>query len=117
MAVSDKFICLDPRDNVVVARVAVGAGETMQCGDVTIPVSEHIGPGHKMAVREIAAGDDIVKYGQPIGTAGQAIAPGQWVHVHNVVATRSQQDYQYCTDIRIPPAPSAARTFRGYRRP
>lgn len=39
--------------------------------------------GHKVALRAIAAGESIVKFGVPIGVAQQAIAPGEWVHLHN----------------------------------
>jgi altronate dehydratase small subunit len=40
--------------------------------------------GHKIAIADIAKGEKIVKYGQPIGTASQDISKGEWVHVHNV---------------------------------
>ena len=40
--------------------------------------------GHKYALRDIAAGENIVKYGMPIGRATCAIAKGGHVHVHNV---------------------------------
>jgi len=40
--------------------------------------------GHKVAVRDIAAGDAVRKYGQKIGVATHAIAAGSHVHVHNL---------------------------------
>ena len=40
--------------------------------------------GHKIARRPIAAGDKVVKYGAPIGTATAAIAAGAHAHVHNI---------------------------------
>ena len=39
--------------------------------------------GHKYALRDIAKGEDILKYGLPIGKALADIAVGEWVHVHN----------------------------------
>lgn len=42
-----------------------------------------IGLGHKVALREIAAGAAVRKYGVRIGTATAAIARGEWVHIHN----------------------------------
>ena len=44
----------------------------------------HVPFGHKVAAREIAAGEPVVKYHEPIGRASRAIRPGEHVHVHNV---------------------------------
>ena len=50
--------------------------------------------GHKYALRDIAAGENIVKYGVPIGRATEDIAPGQWVHTHNMATNLSgEMDY------------------------
>jgi arabinonate dehydratase len=69
---------LHTRDNVAIALVDIAAGEAS--------ASENIPAGHKFAVAPIAAGETIIKYGQPIGTATAAIAAGAHVHVHNVSA-------------------------------
>jgi altronate hydrolase len=73
--------------------------------------------GHKLAVREISAGDPVRKFGQIIGVATQPIAPGEWVHSHNLAARELHLDYAIASD--VPPAPAAitGRTFMGYRRP
>jgi len=42
--------------------------------------------GHKFAIRRIAKGERVVKYGAPIGVATQDIAPGEYVHLHNVTS-------------------------------
>ena len=39
--------------------------------------------GHKVALRPIAQGERILKYGYSIGEATRAIAEGEWVHLHN----------------------------------
>lgn len=44
--------------------------------------------GHKLAVRAIANGDTIIKYGTDIGRAVAAIGPGEHAHVHNVKTKR-----------------------------
>ena len=44
--------------------------------------------GHKVAIRSIEVGDDVIKFGAPIGAATQDIVPGQQVHVHNVRSAR-----------------------------
>ncbi len=79
-----RLLLLSPDDNVFVLRAAIEAGETvtLETGTATLPA--RLGMGHKIARRAIAAGEKIVKYGAPIGTATAEIAPGAHVHVHNV---------------------------------
>jgi hypothetical protein len=48
-----------------------------------IEAREPIELGHKIALKDIAAGAPVVKYGVPIGSASRAIAAGEWVHLHN----------------------------------
>jgi altronate dehydratase small subunit len=48
--------------------------------------------GHKIALRAVAAGALVHKYGQPIGRASAAIVPGEHVHVHNVDGVRGRGD-------------------------
>lgn len=48
-----------------------------------IQLTEPIKLGHKVAVRAIADGAAVVKYGVTIGVATRSIAPGEWVHLHN----------------------------------
>jgi len=56
-------------------------GDISHCS--TFLATQSIRAGHKVAVAPIAQGERIVKYGYPIGEATQAIAPGEWVHLHN----------------------------------
>ena len=55
-------------------------------------VTEAIPRGHKFALRAIRAGEPVVKYGSPIGTASSAIAAGAHVHTHNVASARGRGD-------------------------
>ena len=59
-----------------------------------ITVLDSIPFGHKLAIRSLAPGDDVLKYGEVIGRASEAIAPGQWVHVHNVESMRARGDIE-----------------------
>jgi hypothetical protein len=79
-----RLLLLSPDDNVFVLRGAIDAGETvaLETGQATVPA--RLGLGHKIARHAIAAGEKIVKYGAPIGSATQAIAAGAHVHLHNV---------------------------------
>ena len=111
-----KLIRIHPRDNVAVALEDLRAGETVQldCGAVT--AAEDVARGHKLALRPIPAGAEIVKYGCAIGVAKADIAAGQWVHVHNV-RTGLSEDGEYAYTHKAYPMPDVApRTFLGYRR-
>ena len=60
----------------------------------TITVRDAIPFGHKVAIRRIDAGGDVLKYGEVIGRASEVIEPGQWVHVHNVESVRGRGDIE-----------------------
>jgi altronate dehydratase small subunit len=49
-----------------------------------VVLSQSIPIGHKVAIQDIAEDSDIIKYGQVIGYAKEAIKKGDYVHVHNV---------------------------------
>ena len=51
---------------------------------VTVQALEPIPLGHKIAMRDIAEGDSVIKYGHDIGRAAAAIGKGRHVHVHNI---------------------------------
>ena len=73
--------------------------------------------GHKYALRAIHAGENIIKYGMPIGKAVKDIQRGEHVHIHNVRTNLSGQlEYTYTPDFSIVPV-HCDRTFQGYIRP
>ena len=78
------FIKINENDNVIVALKELTAGETILAGTKEVTARETIPAGHKMAIRDIAAGAEVIKYGFRIGNAKENIAAGQWVHVHNL---------------------------------
>ena len=75
---------LSPGDNVAVALRPLKSGETVMVDDVAITIHRHIAVGHKFAARTIEKGEIVLKYNCPIGTAISRIAPGEYVHTHNV---------------------------------
>jgi altronate hydrolase len=107
---------LSERDNVAVAARPLNEGERLPDALGAVVVRRRIPLGHKIALRATASGQPIVKYGQIIGFASAEIAPGDWVHVHNVRADAFARDYAFCQE--CPPAPKAERprTFWGYDR-
>lgn len=75
---------LSPRDNIAVALRPLKAGESVMLDGVALIVERNTAVGHKLAAQPIAAGDVILKYSCPIGTATRVIAPGAYVNTHNV---------------------------------
>ena len=75
------FIRIHADDDVVIARTQLVGGTALENG---VTVSGLVPPGHKVAVRAIAKGQPVRRYGQVIGHATADIAPGQHVHVHNL---------------------------------
>ena len=85
MAEKANAIQISPRDNVAVAMREIKAGEAvLGVAGVALSAAEDIRKNHKVALRAIAAGERIVKYGESIGAASKAISPGEWVHTHNL---------------------------------
>jgi altronate dehydratase len=85
-----RVILINEKDNVATALEPLGAGTliALEVGGRTerVAISSAVPPGHKFALRQIKAGADVVKYGEPIGQAKVGIAPGDHVHVHNVTS-------------------------------
>ncbi len=83
-----RALVLDAADNVAVAVVALDGGERLELGEHVVTTTEPIRFGHKLALTAIPAGTAVLKYHEVIGRASGDIAPGEHVHVHNVVSAR-----------------------------
>jgi len=109
------FIRLHEADDVVIARAQLMGGTVIE----GVSVRGLIPPGHKLAVRAIAAGQPVRRYNQIIGFASQAIAPGEQVHVHNLnmgpEKGNFERDYAIGQDVK-PATPQRQATFMGIRR-
>ena len=104
-------------DDVATLLEAAAAGETIDAGGTPVIAHADIPKGHKIALRTIAAGEEIVKFGFPIGRATGPIVTGDHVHSHNLATGLSGTlDYRY--DPHADPRAVApdARTFLGYVR-
>lgn len=107
-------IRLHPEDSVVIARATLLPGTAVADG---IKASDRIPAGHKVAVKPVAEGEPVRRYGQIIGFASAPIAPGQHVHTHNCGMGDFAKDYAYGVDAR-PTAPvDLPAAFQGIRRP
>ena len=82
-----RTILLDSRDNVATALTDLKKGEKVNASlddvSVDIVLCEDIQFAHKFALQDIAKGEEVLKYGMPIGKALADIRAGEWVHVHN----------------------------------
>ena len=106
-------------DDVAVMKRPVKSGVELIDGAGTLVVRRDIPAGHKIAVREIADGAPVRKYGQIIGFAQGRILPGDHVHGHNLVMRDFDRDYAYATEARpvdFYPA-EKMRHFEGFARP
>jgi altronate dehydratase len=79
-------------DNVATALEPLEAGRIVDLGGITVTIAEAIPRGHKVALRAIPAGERVIKYGSPIGSASTDIAAGTHVHTHNVASARGRGD-------------------------
>ncbi|MBO0344141.1 altronate dehydratase [Roseibium sp. CAU 1637] len=108
-------ILLHADDNVVIALQDIDAGAKV--AHVEQPVLGQVGRGHKIARRAIAAGEQVIRYGQIIGQAKRDIEPGEHVHVQNLGMGEHSQDYGHA-EAYVPIVPAETeRTFQGYVRP
>jgi altronate hydrolase len=109
------FIRLHPADDVVIARSQLVGGATVE----NVTARGLIPPGHKIAVRDIAAGQPVRRYNQIIGFASKPIAAGEHVHTHNLwmgpEAGAFERDYAFGADVK-PQPPAREATFMGIQR-
>ena len=83
-------LLIDTKDDVVTVLATVQPGHSIRwVGGRPIPAREEIPVGHKVAIRAVAEGEPIRKYGWAIGTARVPIVPGDCVHTHNLGAVEA----------------------------
>ena len=111
-----RLIQVHPEDNVAVSTMDLAAADTIR--ELSHTLAEDIPAGHKVALRNIAAGESVMKYGFAIGIAQADIAQGEHVHSHNLkTALSGQEQYEY-NPVSAPPAVTreSRASFMGYRR-
>lgn len=91
-----EFIKINPKDNVLIALRDYKKGEHIFLENIDLELKEDINRGHKIALCSIKSGENIIKYGMPIGHALSDIQTGEWVHVHNTKTNLKDLDtYSY----------------------
>ena len=108
---------LDPRDDVAVALRALAPGERMAVAGCAIEIGGDVPHGHKVALRDLAAGETVRKFGWPIGRATAPVRAGEHVHSHNLATLLSGvEGYAYAPAAAEGTEAAEAPSFLGYRR-
>lgn len=114
-----RYLQLQSNDSVVVALIDLPESETIAIGGTSFNTKAEIKAGHKCAVKDIAKGELIYKYGAPIGVATDNISIGEHVHSHNMETTlKGIEEYEFAAQqtsnnsVDI----SNEKTFMGYKR-
>jgi len=115
------FLKINENDNVVVALNTIPAGTAISVegndGVKTVTSLEEIPAGHKMAICDIPAGGEVIKYGYRIGNAKEDIREGNWIHTHNVkTALGDLLEYTY-NPTPVEEKRTEDVTFMGFNRP
>jgi altronate hydrolase len=108
---------INPADNVVVAIQPQSAGAVIDVDGAKITVLEDVPAGHKIAIKDIAEGENVIKYGFPIGHAREAKKAGSWMNENNIKTNLAGLlEYEYHPKDVVLNIHDDKRTFMGYRR-
>ena len=111
------FLKINPADSVVVCLRAMKAGETVTDGDKEIKLLQDTPAGHKVLLTDKKEGEDIIKYGYPIGHAAKNLKAGEWVNENNLKTNLAGTlEYTYTLVNEKLSIPVENRTFKGYVR-
>ena len=111
------FIKINATDTVVVCLRSMRKGEIIEVDQQQVTLLDDIPMGHKVLIRDTQKGEDIIKYGYPIGHACQDLKAGQWVNEHNLATNLTGKlSYEYHPVKEKINALPDHRTFNGYVR-
>ena len=114
---SARFIKINSADNVSIAVSDVAAGDICLVDGTELKALEDIPAGHKIALKDMAEGENVIKYGFPIGHLLRSVRRGQLID-HNILKTNLSGVLEYTYDpkpCKVAPSGVTA-TFKGYRR-
>lgn len=110
--IQSDFIIIHPNDNVAVALKDIKKGTSFN----GVIANDNIPFGHKMLLTNLKAGDNVIKYGYPIGHVTQDTPKGSYVHTHNIATNiKGKLNYEYKHDNSYHPVISN-KFFNGYVR-
>ncbi|MDE6512430.1 MAG: UxaA family hydrolase, partial [Muribaculaceae bacterium] len=89
-----EYIRINPADNVAVAIAALEKGKEVDVEGIAFTLKSDIPAGHKFALTDIKEGENVIKYGFPIGHAKHDIAQGEFLDDHDIKTNlEGQLDY------------------------
>ncbi|MBP3669698.1 MAG: altronate dehydratase [Bacteroides sp.] len=112
-----KYLKINPADNVVVAISDLKVGEIINEGNNQIVLKEDVPAGHKVTLKDFTEGENVIKYGYPIGHVRCNVEAGRWINENQIQTNLAGLlEYTYNpvkVDLDIPVKDL---TFKGYRR-
>lgn len=112
-----KYLKINPADNVVVAISDLKVGEIINEGNNQIVLKEDVPAGHKVTLKDFTEGENVIKYGYPIGHVRCNVEAGCWINENQIQTNLAGLlEYTYNpvkVDLDIPVKDL---TFKGYRR-
>ena len=111
------FLKINPADSVVVCLQPKQAGDVIEVDGKHVTLRQDTPAGHKVLIKDVRQGDDIIKYGYPIGHALEDMKAGDWVNEHNLKTNlKGTLEYTYAPVDEQLAIPVENRTFKGFVR-
>ena len=111
------YLKINPADSVVVCLQPKKKGETITVDGKTVILNQDTPAGHKVLIKDVQEGEDIIKYGYPIGHAKQDLKAGDWVNENNLKTNLSGTlEYTYNPVGEELSIKKENRTFKAYKR-
>ena len=108
---------INSADNVAVALQELAPGDQVQLGELTVVLNDLIPAGHKFALCDLAVGDNVLKYGYPIGHTLAPVAAGEWINEKKIKTNLDGiLDYEYHPEPVELEIPFRNLSFKGYKR-
>ena len=111
------YLKINPADSVVVCLQSKKKGEVITVDGKTVILNQDTPAGHKVLIKDVQEGEDIIKYGYPIGHAKQNLKAGDWVNENNLKTNLSGTlEYTYNPVGEELSIKKETRTFKAYKR-
>ncbi|MCH5301576.1 MAG: altronate dehydratase, partial [Prevotella sp.] len=111
------YLKINPADSVVVCLQPKKQGDIIEVDGQQITVNQDTPAGHKVLIKDVREGEDIIKYGYPIGHARQALKAGDWVNEDNLKTNlEGTLTYTYQPVNKELEIKNENRSFKGYVR-
>ena len=111
------YLKINPADSVVVCLSAKKKGDIVEVDGRQITLNQDTPAGHKVLIKDVTKGENIIKYGYPIGHALQDMKAGDWVNENNLKTNLSGTlEYTYQPVNEALSIANENRTFKGYVR-